>query len=1286
MIQPGDAVRAVKRFFDAYLTQRDIEATMDCLTEEVQWVGTGRSEMVYGREQAKQALLMEFSQAPGSCHIEYESLEEVLISERCAAVLLTASVYPDEMDADIIWFRVSAVCVSQKDEECRIAAVHASTPDSRQEEGEFFPASGLSRFEMEYQLGSRALDIIGRSIPGGMMGAYMEPPDFPLYYINDFLLDYLGYTYEEYTEAIDGKLINCVHPEDRGLVESIVTDACLGDRPYEVQYRMRKKDGSYIWVNDVGKLGRSEDGRDICLSVVRDITVEIESRQRLEEQAEEQKRQAGQYDHLFQSVLCGIVQYRLTDGRVVFIRANREAVRLFGYTEEEFWKIKEWDLAGLVVEEDRDQVLLEARGLQKPGDMRRFEYRVRQKDGTPCWIIGSAEVLEDKEGNVYIQSVYLDIDARKKAELRSSRLSEQVKASNEIIHLALEHTTTCEFYYYPETEKCVVPKRTCEMYQCQELYENMPESIARDLVDAEFRPAFYEMYEKIHKGAKTASCEFRGRNGSFWCRETMSVIISEEDKTPRLVIGIVEDITRQKEAEAALLETRSRDSLTGLYKKEIGIACVLDFLNNREPGDHGVMMLLDMDNFKDINHKEGSIFADAILQEVADILRAESGPDDIQVRLGGDEFMLFYKHSNKCEATVNGPRIAGLVRNILTNTEKDVHVSVSIGMCSTEVCDDYNGLYRCAESTLKYVKENDRGKAACYLDTSNELGVFLTQLYTEEHLVNDIEAGGPAASADLVSFALDLLGKAKNLNDAVFLLLARIGKTYHFDRVSIIEASKAYLSYHFSYQWARNRADLQLGQDFYASEEDFDICAHMYDEDGLAQENVREGISRFPSCLHAGIWNYGEYAGSMSFEVDQEGYEWTKEQRKLLKELVKIVPSFIMKSKADAVSQAKTDFLSRMSHEIRTPMNAISGMTTIAKSVLGDREKTRECLEKIESANTYLIELINDILDMSRIESGKMELGYSAVDLSELLKNLESMFRVQAAEKHLSLLFENEYRKRCCLAADSLRLNQVLVNIIGNAIKFTDQGSVVVRVETLEEEPKAVLRFSVTDTGIGIEEAAMSRIFNAFEQADSATAAVYGGTGLGLSISSRLIQMMGGTLEVRSEVGKGSEFFFTLILDYAKEEKKTDEQDEQQGPVMDFTGCHILLAEDNEMNSEIAKTILEMHGFTVTCVSDGLGALEAYCRAEPGTYDAVLMDIRMPVMDGLESARRIRTSRRADARSIPIIALTANAFDEDTKKSMDSGMDGHLSKPIDVDKMMELLGRCISRNKKLNQI
>ncbi|WP_243009042.1 diguanylate cyclase [Clostridium sp. AM58-1XD] len=398
---------------------------------------------------------------------------------------------------------------------------------------------------------------------------------------------------------------------------------------------------------------------------------------------------------------------------------------------------------------------------------------------------------------------------------------------------------------------------------------------------------------------------------------------------------------------------------------------VQDYLDSRPSGENGVMMLLDMDDFERINQKEGNVFADTILQEVADVLLAETGPDQIQIRLGGDEFMLFIKNCDKSRASVIGPRIARLVQDILADTKWGVQVSASIGMCSTEVTWDYNSLYRCAESTLKYVKENGKGQAACYLNTSNAVGTFLTQLYTDEYLVNEIEPENTRAGGDLISFALDLLGKAKNLDDAVNLLLARIGRTCGFDRVSIIEANRAYLTYRFSYQWARRRADIQLGQEFYVSNEDFELCSDMYDEDGLADHNLREGISDIASCLHAGIWDYGEYVGSMSFEVDREGFEWTQEYRKLLKELVKIVPSFIMKSKADAVSQAKTDFLSRMSHEIRTPMNAISGMTTIAKSVVNDPVKTLDCLEKIELSNVYLLILLTIfwICPASRAES-----------------------------------------------------------------------------------------------------------------------------------------------------------------------------------------------------------------------------------------------------------------------------------------------------------------------------
>lgn len=1272
MIQPGKATDTVRAFFDAYLVQRNLPLTMECLTDGIYWVGTGKSELVYGRSQAEQALKDEFSQMPLSYRIEYESIRESATSPHCVTVLLTATVYPEAEEAENIWIRVTAACV-EEGQACRIASIHASTPDDQQPEGEFFPSSTVSRTELDRLLGTKALDILGRNIPGGMMGGYLEP-DFPLYYVNDFMLSYLGYTYDEFVDAIDGKVINCMHPDDREAVDEQVAKAFQDGLSYEIQYRMKKKDGSYIWVNDVGKKGLSEDGREVCISVIRDITMEVSSRESLE-------RQARQYDHLFQSVLCGIVQYKLAPQGVVFKNANREAIRIFGYTPEEFWSKKDWDLPSLIADEDRDRILKEISTLQKPGDKSPYEYRLLQKDHTPCWIIGTAEVILDIDGDEVVQSVFIDIDSRKKAELRNRRLSEQVEASNEVLHLALEHTATCEFYYYPQTRECVIPPRTASIYHCKDNYKDMPASFAREQVTAEYHPAFYGIYDQIHQGARTATCEFLGKDGTFWCRQTLSVILSNKDGSPQLVIGIVENITHQKEIEKALAEARSRDDLTGLYNRESGIQMVKNYLAHRPAEEHGVLMLLDMDDFKEINQEEGSVFADAILLEVADILRAESPHNSIAVRLGGDEFMFFAKNSNKAQASFIGPRIASQVENILVNVEKDIHVSVSIGMCSTEVTDEYHALYRCAESTLKYVKENGKGRAACYLDTSNELGVFLTQLYTDEHPVNAIEPEAPQPKGDFVSFALDLLGKAKNLDDAVFLLLSRIGKLYRFDRVSIIEANPSYLSYRFSYQWARNREDLQLGRNFYTSKEDFETCANMYDEEGLADFNVREDISRFPSCLHAGIWDYGEYAGSMSFEVDRKDYQWTPEQRKLLKELVKIVPSFIMKSKADAVSQAKTDFLSRMSHEIRTPMNAISGMTTIAKSVLEDRRKTLDCLEKIESANTYLLGLINDILDMSRIESGKLELNYETLDLSELLSSLESLFQAQAQEKGLKLRLEDRRTMNKCIIADGLRLNQVLVNIIGNAIKFTSQGSITLLVEELEVSPKNVLRFSVSDTGIGIEPSALERIFNAFEQADSGTASLHGGTGLGLSISRSLVQMMGGALEVRSQVGKGSEFYFTLTFEYAPADASpvTDKDEKQPDAFPDFHGCKVLLAEDNDINQEIARTILEMNGFSVCCASNGQEALDHFTSHAPGYFDAILMDIRMPVMDGLESTRRIRTSARPDARTVPILALTANAFNEDLKKSMESGMNGHLSKPIQVDKLLELLSKSIKR-------
>ena len=1275
--QPRDAENTTRAFFKEYMVNRNVEATLDWLMDDVQWIGTGKGEYSCGKEQVLKALDQEFSLDPDAYQIIWEDIKESRLTSDCAVMqgrLTVVRILSDGKDF-AMGVRVTSTCVRTA-KGFKVASIHASVPADFQEEGEFFPLSFAESVSEEYarRMGRSALELLGKTIPGGMLGTYCEP-GFPLYYVNDRMLDCLGYTYEEFSQDSQGMVGNCIHPQDRERVYGVVRDAFGKVRDYGVRYRIRKKNGQYIYVYETGNFAQAEDGRDICLSVVRDISAEVEAEERLKQENREKERQASRYDQLFQSVLCGIMQWKPLDReRVVFKNANRESIRILGYEPEEFWSHGVWQWKELIAEADYQMKLDQLDNLEKAGDSMNFQYRVRQKDGTSCWILGKLEMVEDGDGELIAQSVFLDIDIRKRTEHQNQQLKELAEANSAILNMALEHTSLCEFYYYPDRRTCVIPDRTSARYQCGSRYVNMPESFADEMVAPECRRDFIRMYEDIHSGKRTASAQFLTVKNS-WCRVTMSAVEYGENGQNGTVLGIIEDITKEQTMAMALEEAKSRDLLTGLWNREAGTRIAQEYMAKKPLGERCALMLLDMDNFTRINQEEGVAFANAVLQEVADILRAETEPDDIRVRMGGDEFMLVLKGRGKAGATVTGPRVAARVRELLLQSDKDISISVSIGMCATEVVDEYSGLYRCAESTLKYVKENCQGNAACYLDTSNELGEMLTDLYTEKHQLNTIEQGLTEQREDLVSFALDLLGKARNLNDAVQLLFARLGKTYGLDRVSLLDVDRDYLTCRFSYQWARDKTDLMMHKTFYITREQYEQWPGQFDPSGLNRHAVYDESSM--SCLQAAIWNQGMFAGILSFEVKADGYSWNDEQRKLLEELSKIIPSFVMKARADAVSQAKTDFLSRMSHEIRTPLNAIVGMTAVARNVVDHRDRVLECLDKLETSNQYLISLINDILDMSRIESGKMELNVQPMDMEDFVRSLEGMMRPQAEQKGLRFIVEN----RCCqglaLVTDRLRLEQVLINIIGNAVKFTGEGGDVVFSITPEERCSGGQRltFSVKDTGIGIASEALDSIFNAFEQAEKNTSVRYGGTGLGLAISSRLVQMMGGTLGVRSVLGEGSEFYFTLTLPIGKLDGETPRSREPEHH--DFHGRRLLVVEDNLLNQEIAQSLLEMEGFLVETAENGQAALDAFGSHEPGYYDAVLMDIRMPVMDGIEATRRIRTMERPDSRTIPIIAMTANAFDQDSRKSLDSGMNGHLSKPIRVEELLGMLDACL---------
>ena len=367
-----------------------------------------------------------------------------------------------------------------------------------------------------------------------------------------------------------------------------------------------------------------------------------------------------------------------------------------------------------------------------------------------------------------------------------------------------------------------------------------------------------------------------------------------------------------------------------------------------------------------------------------------------------------------------------------------------------------------------------------------------------------------------------------------------------------------------------------------------------------------------------------------------------------------------------------------MSHEIRTPINGIMGMTAIALESIGDDGKVRTCLEKVTLSSEHLLSLINDILDMSKIESGKVEIKNEPFDLSTFIGSLAAVFRTQASERNVAFDTVVEGEVPGHVVGDPLRLNQVVYNLMGNAFKFTPEGgSVTLRIERLAdaEDGCVWLRFAVDDTGCGIEPEHLDKIFASFEQGDASVARKHGGTGLGLAITKRFVELMGGRIRVASVVGHGSSFAVDVPLGRATGEPAVvdePEAEEAAAPVAlhpdahDFAGAHILVAEDNALNQEIAVELMTMAGASVETASTGREAVEAFAASDAGHFDLVLMDVQMPELDGYGAARAIRAMDRPDASTVAILAMTANAFTEDEERSAESGMDGHLSKPLDI--------------------
>lgn len=384
---------------------------------------------------------------------------------------------------------------------------------------------------------------------------------------------------------------------------------------------------------------------------------------------------------------------------------------------------------------------------------------------------------------------------------------------------------------------------------------------------------------------------------------------------------------------------------------------------------------------------------------------------------------------------------------------------------------------------------------------------------------------------------------------------------------------------------------------------------------------------------------------------------------------------------AEEANQSKTTFLSRMSHEIRTPMNGIIGMLTLAEGKLEKDNPAMQYLEKVDELSDHLLSLINDILDMSRIEAGRVQLESKPFSLRQLADRLYDMFAksLEARGVHYEVRLEDmtvDY-----VIGDELRISQVIINFLSNAVKFTSEGEIIVTFRQMMQSAGHVdLMIRVHDTGIGMAPEFINRIFRPFEQESIETTKRYGGTGLGMAITDHIVRLMGGEIVVESEPGKGSDFSVYLHLPEAEAPEQTakvkalSEDDADEKMQDSFKGRHILLAEDNEVNAMIAVEILQEMGAEVDVAENGEVAVERFSAQPAGCYDFILMDVQMPVMDGRTATRHIRALNREDAKTIPIFGLSADAFVEDERLSKESGMNSHFSKPVDFRRLQKEIG------------
>ena len=1023
------------------------------------------------------------------------------------------------------------------------------------------------------------------------------------------------------------------------------------------------------------------------------------------------------------------------------ISANDGLFRFLGYTRKEFAAMGS-KMSSVVYPEDL-KIMTDfiSAQLQNGKTTAENENRLICKDGTIKWISIKAQLLKDDQGRQYFYCVFVDISRQKQDELR--RIESEKNLSVAVNHMSIYYWEIVDF----EQGVLRFPQSLQDAFGVGESYKNYPEYfITRGSVAPEDCETYRMGVQRIYQGQAYSQFDARiitADRGFVWMRMRITRI-DEPGVKPRAVCT-AEEIAEYKDLEQRVSTVMRQNSIsTWRYdlRRQILTPSIQGFwpqsrgMENREYELSELSPFLHPDDIQpwlDFHSKLKSGAGDESLCirircKSKDAYRHVLCHYTLMLDREGVPTYAMGSCTDITEQVHQQEKYENAVHNRYQALDKNV---VLIGHCNitqdklieiedrTEMgLQERFGSDRNAFFTgLGTLIPNETERSAFYASTLSQplstdfaLGIthhdvtFSAPLHTGQALswlTLNIDTVVQPETGDLLGFLSVMDVTERKMQEQMLETVVRRSYDY-IAHVNLLEDSMTLYrhremqqeddAYHPGQSYCLSAAIRDSAERFVipseresylqkASLENLKQILHDRGSYEFAFHLMENGVCR-AKRMRIDLLDEATGTAVMTRSDITEMIEQQEQQKSRLREALQQTQTAL--DAAESATQSKSAFLSRMSHEIRTPMNAIIGMTAIAKESRADSDQVGECLDKIDMSSHFLLTLINDILEMSRIESGHTEIKHSEFSFDYLMESIRTIVEPLALKSGLRYEFKNNAQTDSHYIGDAIRIQQVIVNLIGNAVKFTKQnGRVRFSVNKgSETENSTNLQFIVEDTGIGMSEDFMEKMFNPFTQEDGSNTSEYGGSGLGLAISKNFVDAMGGTIHAESIRGIGSTFTVELPLgrlNQATQDQMPSEKKKQAADLSVLNQCRVLMAEDHPLNVMVATKILQRKGVIVVTAGNGQIAVDQFQKSPIGFYDAILMDIRMPVMDGLDAAQTIRGLDRSDAQTIPIIAMTANALEDDRKKSQEAGMNAHLAKPFEPMQLYQMLATLIAQ-------